>query len=95
MPFTTWTTASAMFLAWSPMRSIDFAMNTISSAGRDRPRILHHVADELAHDRQERRVDLLVAVDHLGGGGGVEPRERVERHLQHLAPRLGGARSTS
>ena len=33
MPFTTWTTASAMFFAWSPMRSIDFAMNTISSAG--------------------------------------------------------------
>ena len=32
MPLTTCTTASAMFFAWSPMRSIDFAMNTISSA---------------------------------------------------------------
>ena len=33
LPLTTWTTASAMFFAWSPIRSMDFAMNTISSAG--------------------------------------------------------------
>ena len=33
LPLTSWTTASAMFFAWSPMRSIDLAMNTISSAG--------------------------------------------------------------
>ena len=29
-PLTACTTASAMFFAWSPMRSIDLAMNTIS-----------------------------------------------------------------
>ena len=32
LPRTTCTTASAMFFAWSPMRSTDLAMNTISSA---------------------------------------------------------------
>ena len=54
----------------------------------DRARILHHVADELAHDREERGVDLLVAADDLGRRGCVEARECVERHLQHLVRAL-------
>ena len=53
----------------------------------DRARVFHHVADELAQDRGERRVDLLVEVDHLGRGVDVEPRECVERELQHLLRR--------
>ena len=55
----------------------------------DRARVFHHVADELAHDRGERGVDLLVEVDHFGGRDDVEPRERVERELQRL-PRPRG-----
>ena len=59
---------------------------------RDRARILHHVADQLPHDRVERRVDGLVVADHLGRRVGVEPREGVERRLQHRAHGLERAR---
>src|SRR5262249_35037941 len=33
----------------------------------DRAWVLHHVADELPHDAVEGRVELLVAVDEVGG----------------------------
>src|SRR6185312_8879932 len=36
--------------------------------GADRPRVLHHVADQLAQDREERRVDRLVVADDLRSG---------------------------
>ena len=51
----------------------------------DRARIFHHVADQLPQDRRKRRVDALVAVDHLGGGARVEPREYVERAASIIA----------
>ena len=54
---------------------------------RDRARILHHVADELTHDREERGVDLLVAVDDLGCRAGIEPGEVEARLLEHPAIR--------
>ena len=65
------------------MRSIDFAMNTISSA-REIVRgssIMKLISWRMIE--RERGVDRVVAVDDLGGGVDVEPRERVERLVQH------------
>src|SRR6266545_8167901 len=49
---------------------------------RYRPRIFHHVADELPQDGEERGIDRLIVADHGCRGVYIEPREGVERELQ-------------
>src|SRR5438270_7819065 len=54
--------------------------------GSDRSRILHHVADQLAQDGEERGIDRFIVADHGCRGVDIEPRTGVEPELHVLLP---------
>src|SRR5215475_15305323 len=56
---------------------------------RDRARILHHVADQLPHDGEKRRIDRVVIAHYVRGCVNVKPSESVERELEVVLGQLG------
>ena len=57
-------TSSAMFVAWSPIRSRWREIRIRSSAGSMVRRVLQHVGQQLAEDLRLQRVELVVLVQH-------------------------------
>ena len=79
-------TSSAMFVAWSPIRSRWRETRIRSSAGSIVAGSWQHVGQQLAEHLRLQGVELVVVVEHLVGQRRVAPDEGVERVAQH---RLG------